>query len=129
MFAEALQITRNNVRDALATKREAAKKPAMKALLERYKGASALANSVVKLKQKLEAAERSLKALGFEIQYDGSIDLAYSAPKALKEALNQLLEEQLSEERQKVVALDEALCNVWSITSVTEARKLVESFA
>jgi uncharacterized membrane protein len=92
------------------------------------KGADELATQIIGLNNKLTAMTESLEQLGFEVR-DKDLALAYRAPDEVREAYEKLISELTSDARSKVEELSEAIQASWAISTLPEAKKLIESFA
>lgn len=128
-FDRALHDIRQRAARSLYEKQAEAGKLAIQELLQTFDGAEALANTVIRLKSELDAAEEKLEAFGFEINRDGDILVSYRAPENVREVYDSRVKQHLTEESAKVEAIDAAIRNAWTISSLPEAMKIVKQFA
>jgi len=96
--------------------------------LAEEKGATELAKQVMQLEAQLEDSNSGLESLGFRIR-NSQIELGYDVPDELKQAYEKLVNEQTANERSKVEAITAAITRAWQVSSLDEAKKVVQAFA
>jgi len=94
-------------------------------LAEEY-GASDLLKNARRLVEELETAKSALSKLGFECDDDGDLSLKYSAPKALRKALEDAQRSARNEREKGLKKYDLAVLAVLASEDVQEAKKIVE---
>ena len=91
-------------------------------------GAPELAREIVDLQKRRADQEHTLKALGFDTDYDdGGISLRYDAPRVLKHSIDERVRRELGNERDIQRKYDQGMTKVLTVSTAEEAAKIVES--
>jgi len=91
-------------------------------------GALDLAREIADLEKRKDDQERTLSALGFNVDpHDGEISLRYNPPRTLRNSIDGRMRKQLGTERDIERKYDQAITKVLTATTAEEAAKIVES--
>ena len=127
-FEITLREALNEAKKILSAKTDEAQTAALQQILEET-GAVELVAHIRELNSHLEQSTTKLEALGFEIRHDGDVELIYQPPEGLKETFEALVAKQVVVETERVNSLYQALGNMWAVTTVPEAKQVIEAVA
>ena len=126
-FQEVLRQKFQDAKRILSNKTGEAQNVAFDITLQRF-GGTELLKEALELQKKLDAVEQKLAIIGVELR-EGSGRIGYTAPEDVEVFYHRTVAEQVAPEQKKVEVLDKAIHDAWSIATLPEAKKLVESFA
>ena len=126
-FEQRLREVLQEAKRALSDKTDGAREAALQTILEK-RGATQLVADIRRLNHELEEANDALKLLGFEMDGD-DCQVAYRAGDELKKSYEEAVTQQIIPETEKVNAIYKALGNLWTVTTIPEAKQTIEAFA
>ena len=83
---------------------------------------------IKELDEHLSGATAKLDEKGFEL-HNGGVRLKWNGPQSVSNSYDELVAAHTVSERERVDEIQEALNAAWTVATLPEAKKLVESFA
>jgi transposase-like protein len=126
-FESMLRETLRQAQRSLQVRQGEAEEIALQKVIE-SSGATELVVEIRRLKSSLDDANAQLEVIGFEFRGD-DLRIIYDAPAALRKSYEAAVSELVTPETEKVNSLSKALGDIWAVTTVPEAKKVIETFA
>jgi hypothetical protein len=94
--------------------------------LAKEHGAASQIEKVQRLRKECKDAETTLGKLGFNCKESDRLSLAYDAPVALKQALEEAQRSARNERNAQLLKYDKAILKVWAAQDADQMEKIVE---